>query len=88
MARGDKRGINEKKKSISSLILLESGGGGGKSNSRERKSNFSLDFPMFGPSVLVGPRSKVVLGGKDYTWTPVLGSFDKLRNVGVFFYLI
>ena len=26
-------------------------------NSRERKSNFSLDFPVFGQSVLVRPRS-------------------------------
>ena len=28
-------------------------------NSRERKSNFSLDFPVFRPSVLFGPRSKL-----------------------------
>ena len=33
---------------------------------RERKSNFSLDFPVFGPSVLDGPRRKVVLRGKGY----------------------
>ena len=44
---------------------------------RERKSNFSLDFPVFGPSVLVGPRSKVVLCDKSYAWAPVLWSFDK-----------
>ena len=50
---GDERRINEKKKNIYSLILLESGNGGGKSNSKERKSNFSLDFPAFGPSVHV-----------------------------------
>ena len=37
-----------------------------KSYSRESVSNFSLDFPAFGPSVLVGPRSKVVLCGKGY----------------------
>ena len=43
---------------------------------RERKSNFSLDFPVFGPSVLVGPRSKVVLLGKSYAWALVLWSFD------------
>ena len=41
----------------------------------ERKSNFSLDFLSFGPSVLVGPRSKVVLRGKGYAWAPILGSF-------------
>ena len=54
---------------------------------RERKSNFSLDFPVFGPSVLVGPRSNVVLRGKGYVWTPILWSFDKLWEVGVFSYL-
>ena len=76
MAKGDKRGKNLKKKSISSLILLESGSGGGKSNYRERKSNFSLDFQAFEPSVLFGPRGKVILRGEGYTWAPVLGSFD------------
>ena len=45
-------------------------------NSRERKSNFSLDFSVFVPSVLVGLRSKVVLRGKGYVWAPVLWSFD------------
>ena len=43
---------------------------------RERKSNFSLDFPVFGPSVLVGLSSKVVLRCKGYAWAPVLWSFD------------
>ena len=33
---------------------------------RERKFNFSLEFPMFGPSVLIRPRSKVVLRCKGY----------------------
>ena len=32
---------------------------GGGTGFRERKCDFSLDFPAFGPSVLVGPRSKV-----------------------------
>ena len=73
---GDKRGINVKKKSISSLILLESGSGGGKSNSRERKSNFSIDFSTFGSSIRVAPRNKVVLRFKGYAWTLVLWSFD------------
>ena len=36
-----------------------------------RKSNFSLNFPSFEPPVRVGPRSKVVLHGKDYVWAPV-----------------
>ena len=52
------------------------GGGGRKSNSKERKSNFSLDFPAFGPSVYVEQRSKVVLRGKGYVWAPILWSFD------------
>ena len=43
---------------------------------RERKSNFSLDFLVFGPSVLVGPRSKVVLRCKSYAWASVLWSFE------------
>ena len=51
---------------------------------RERKCNFSLDFPIFGPSIHVGPRSKVVLCGKGYAWAPVLGEFRQLQEVGVF----
>ena len=43
---------------------------------RERKSNFSLDFPVFGPSILVGPISKVVLRCKGYAWALVLWSFN------------
>ena len=66
----------KREKNISSLILEAEFGSGGKSNSRERKSNFSLDFPVFVPSDFIGPRSKVVLGGKGYAWAPVLGSFD------------
>ena len=78
----------KREKNISSLILEAEFGSGGKSNSKERKSNFSLDFLVFGQSVLVGPRSKVVLRHKGYTWAPVLWSFDKLREIGVFSYLI
>ena len=39
---------------------------------RKRKYNFSLDFPVFGLSDLVGPRSKVVLCCKGYARAPVL----------------
>ena len=53
-----------------------------KSDSRERVSKFSLDFPTFGPSVLVGPRSKVVLRGKGYARASVLGSFNILGGRG------
>ena len=45
---------------------------------RERGSTFSLKFPAIGPSVFGEARSKVAPHGKDYTWVPVLGSFDKL----------
>ena len=38
----------------------------GDADSRERGSDFSLDFPSFGPSVRFGPRSKVVLRGEGY----------------------
>ena len=77
----DKRGI--KKKRVFFLHFAEmcsegggGGGGGGGEIFREIKSNFSLDFPAFRPSVLVGPRSKVVPHSKSYTWAPVLRSFD------------
>ena len=40
---------------------------------RERKSNFSLDFPVFESSDFVGPKSKVVLRYKGYAWAPIWG---------------
>ena len=46
----------------------------------ERSSTFSLKFPEIGPSVSGEARSKVAPYGKDYTWVPVSGSFDKLRK--------
>ena len=39
---------------------------------RERDSNFSLKFPVIGPSNLGEPRNKVALHGKSYAWIPVL----------------
>ena len=47
---------------------------------REKGSTFSLEFPAIGPASLDEARSKVAPHGKDYTWVPVLGSFDKLRK--------
>ena len=38
---------------------------------RERESSFSLDFRPFGPSHLDGARSKAVLRGEGYAWTPI-----------------
>ena len=45
---------------------------------RERGSTFSLEFPAIRPASSDEARSKVAPHGKDYTWVPVLGSFDKL----------
>ena len=54
---------------------------------RERSSHLSLDFPMIGPSNSGETRGKVDPHCKSYAWVPVLRSFDKLREVGVFSYL-
>ena len=54
---------------------------------RERGSDFSLRSRAIRLSDFFGPRSKVVLRIEDYTWVPVLGSFDKLYEVGVLSYL-
>ena len=47
---------------------------------RERERANSLDFPLFGPSVRFGPRSKAVLHGEGYAWTPILGSFENSKR--------
>ena len=78
----------KRKRALFSIFGLRSGSRGGEANSRERVSNFCLDFPAIGPSVSGEVRSKVVLRGKGYAWASVLGSFDKLQEVGVFSYLI
>ena len=54
---------------------------------RERSSTLSLEFPAIGPSIFCEARSKVAPHDKGYAWVPVLGSFEKLRKVGVFSYL-
>ena len=46
----------------------------------ERNSTFSLEFPAIGPASLDEARSKVAPHGKDNTWVPVSGSFDKLQK--------
>ena len=56
-------------------------------NFRERKSTFSLDFPVIGPSNSGETRGKVDPHCKSYIWVPLLWSFDKLREVGFFTYL-
>ena len=50
-------------------------------------SNFSLRSRVIGPSDFFGPRSKAILCSEGFVWVPVLGSFDKLREVGVLSYL-
>ena len=47
---------------------------------RERKCNFSLDFPVFRPSDLVEPKRKVVLCCKGYVWTLILWSFENSKR--------
>ena len=59
-----------------------------RSDFRERRTSFSLDFREIRPSEFVGTRRKVVLRGEAYAWTQVLKSFDKFREVGVSFYLV
>ena len=54
---------------------------------RERVCHFSLRFRAIEPSDFDGARRKVVLRGEGNAWAPVLKSFDKLREVGVFSYL-
>ena len=55
---------------------------------RDRGSNFSLNFPAIGPSNSGGPRSNVSPHDKGYAWAPVLWSFDKFWEVGVFSYFV
>ena len=70
---GEKRGKIEKEE--------------GRRNSIVRSSHFSLDFPVIGPSNPDETRGEVDPHCKSYVWVPVLWSFDKLREVGVFSYL-
>ena len=57
-------------------------------DSRERSSTFSLDFPAIGLANSGRTRNKVGLRCKGYAWVPVLWSFDKLQEVGVFSYSV
>ena len=55
---------------------------------RERSSTLSPEFSAIRPLIFGEARRKVAPHGKGYTWVPVLWSFDKLQEVGVFSYLI
>ena len=47
---------------------------------RERKCDFSLDFLVFGSSVLNGARSQVGLRGEGYAWTSIWWSSDNSKR--------
>ena len=53
----------------------------------ERESSFSLRSRTIGPSDFDEARREAILRGEDNVWTPVLGVFDKLCEVGVSSYL-
>ena len=57
------------------------------SNSRERTSDFSLEYRAIRPSAVFETRRKAALRGEGFAWVPDLGSFLKLREVGVSPYL-
>ena len=51
---------------------------------KERDSTFSLNFLAIGPAVSSRARGKVHPHGKGFEKRSELGSFDKLREVGLF----
>ena len=52
-----------------------------------RESNFSLEIRAIRPSAVFGARRRTALRGEGFAWVPDLGSFLKLREVGVSPYL-
>ena len=53
----------------------------------ERESSFSLEIREIRPSAVFGTRRRTALRGEGFTRVPDLGSFLKLREVGVSPYL-
>ena len=53
----------------------------------KRESSFSLEIRAIRPSAVFGMRRKAAQRGEGFTWVPDLGSFLKLREVGVSPYL-
>ena len=53
----------------------------------ERTSTFSLESWKMRPSTVFGTRKRAALRGEGFAWVPDLGSFLKLREVGVSPYL-
>ena len=54
---------------------------------RERVCNFSLKYRAIRPSAVFGTKGRTALRGEGFAWVPDLGSFLKLREVGVSPYL-
>ena len=54
---------------------------------RVSECHFSLGLRAIRPSKSFRPRRKAALRREAYAWTPVLGSFVKLREVGDLSYL-
>ena len=52
-----------------------------------RESSFSLEIRAIRPSAIFGTRRRAALRGEGFAWVPDLGSFLKLRKVGVSPYL-
>ena len=52
-----------------------------------RESNLSLEIRAIRPSAVFVTRRKAALHGEGFAWVPDLGSFLKLREVGVSPYL-
>ena len=50
-------------------------------------SSFSLEIRAIRPSAVFGTRRRTALRGEGFAWVPDLGSFLKLREVGVSPYL-
>ena len=53
----------------------------------ERESSFSLEMRAIRPSAVFGARRRTTLRGEGFASVPDLGSFLKLREVGVSPYL-
>ena len=53
----------------------------------ERGSSFSLEIRAIRPSAVFGTKRRTALRGEGFVWVPDLGSFLKLREVGVSPYL-
>ena len=53
----------------------------------ERRSNFSLEIQAIRPSTVFETRRRTALRGEGFAWVLDLGSFLKLREVGVSPYL-